>query len=90
MGHGALDEGMIQAVEKRLDVQVHDPVELPAALPRHPYRVERRLAGSIAVRVVVENRIHLELEWSCPGLVDTKALVGKESTNAEITSTVPA
>src|SRR6266581_6671759 len=62
VSHGALDQIVIQGVEEGLDVKINDPVVLPAALPRHTYRIERRLAGSIAVRGGVEHRLHAGLE----------------------------
>jgi hypothetical protein len=34
VGNSTFNQIMIQAVEERLDVQIDDPVELPAALPR--------------------------------------------------------
>ena len=58
MGHGPLDQVMRNGIKESFDVQIDDPVGVPAALPRHPHRVERRLAGSVAIRVGVEVRIH--------------------------------
>jgi len=60
--HGFLDQGPIQVVEKPRDVKIDDPVEVPASLPRCPYRVECRSAGSIAVGVRVEDWFHERLQ----------------------------
>src|SRR6266542_3554731 len=62
VGHGALDQIMIQTVKERFDVQIDHPVSLPASFPRHPHRVERRSARSIAVRIAVEHRLHHRLQ----------------------------
>lgn len=40
------------------DVQVDDPVRVPAPLPRDSHCVERRLPRSIAIRVGMEMRVH--------------------------------
>jgi hypothetical protein len=60
--HGALDQIMRDGIKETFDVQVDDPVGVPAPLPRHPHRVERRLPRSIAVRVGVEVQVHHRLE----------------------------
>ena len=62
VGHGALDEVVRNGIKERFDVQIYDPVDLPAAFPRHPDRVERRTAGSIAVGVRMELRLHQGLQ----------------------------
>jgi hypothetical protein len=48
----------VDIIEEGFDVQIEHPVVAPAALPRHAHGVERRLAGSVSVRVVVEVRLH--------------------------------
>ena len=62
MSHGALDQVMIGMIKEGFDVQIDHPVEAPASLPRHPHRIERRLAGSIAVGVRVEHGLHQRLQ----------------------------
>src|SRR5262245_54240904 len=53
---------MIQTVEKAFDVQINHPGRRPASLPRHPHRVECRLARSIAVGVRMEYGFHQRLQ----------------------------
>jgi hypothetical protein len=48
--------------EKGLDIQIKNPRVTPATLPRHAYSFERRLAGSISIRVAVELRLHQRLQ----------------------------
>src|SRR2546426_1544242 len=60
--HGTLNEVMRDGIKERFDIQVDDPVRLPAPLPRYSYRIERAPTGSIAIRVLMENRLHLGLE----------------------------
>ena len=59
MCHGPLDQIMRNGIKEGFDIQIDDPVGAPASLPRHAHRVERRPAGSIAVRIRVEMRFHL-------------------------------
>src|ERR1700748_397238 len=62
LGDGTLDEIMTETVEERLDIQINDPVGAPAPFPRDLDGVECRLAGAIAVRVFVEDRLHERLQ----------------------------
>ena len=50
------------AVEKRLQVQVQNPVLSPAALPADPDRVKRRASRPIPIGVRVEVRLHPRLQ----------------------------
>jgi hypothetical protein len=58
MGHGTFDEIMRNGIKERPDIQIDDPVGLPATFPCHAHCVERRTAGSIAVGIRVEPRFH--------------------------------
>ena len=51
VGHGTFDKIMRNGIKEGSDIQIDDPVGVPAALPCHAHRVERRTAGSIAVGV---------------------------------------
>jgi hypothetical protein len=62
LGHRPNNQLVVQAVEEGLDVQVDDPVRLPAALPAHPHRVQRRPARPVPVGIGVEHRFHLRLQ----------------------------
>jgi len=53
---------MIETLKECLDVQIDDPVGTPAPLTCGAHRIERRLAGSIGVRVVMEQWFHERLE----------------------------
>src|SRR5271157_6053847 len=60
-GQGTLDEVMRNGIKEGSDVQIDDPVAVPAPFPRHSHRVKRRAARSIAVGVGVEPGFHLWL-----------------------------
>ncbi len=49
-------------MSKKAYVQIDDPVDLPAPLPAHPHRIERRASRPIAVRVGVESWLHRRLQ----------------------------
>jgi len=49
-------------VEEPLDIQIDDPVVLPAPLPTHPDRVQRRLSRPVAIGVLVEPGLHQRLQ----------------------------
>ncbi len=53
-----LQQRGIDAIEEALDIQVQNPRITPASLPRDAQRIERRLAGPVAIRVRVEARLH--------------------------------
>ncbi len=55
------DELVVQGVEEGFDVQVYDPVRLPAPFPAGCHCVQRRAARSISIRVGVKDRFHLRL-----------------------------
>src|SRR6266540_1012613 len=55
-------EGMINAVEELLDVQVDHPVGSPAAPPADLHRVLRGSPGTVAVRVRMEGRLDPRLQ----------------------------
>jgi len=52
---------MVDVVEQTLDVEFQNPVVVPATLPRHTHRVERRSSGPIAVGVAQEYRVQVRL-----------------------------
>ena len=52
----------IDAVEVAFDVEIKHPVIPPATLTSLTYGIDRRLAGSVAVRVGMEHRLHLRLQ----------------------------
>jgi len=58
MNQGAL----WRTIQKALDIQIKNPRVTPATLPRHPNCFERRLAGSVSIRVAVELRFHQRLQ----------------------------
>src|SRR5882672_6011986 len=60
--HSTLNQVMWNGIKERFDVQINDPVSIPAALSRHPHSVECRLPGPIAVRVRMELRFHQRLQ----------------------------
>lgn len=64
MSHRAQDEVVRDAVEKRLQVQVENPILSPAALPTDPDRVQGRPARPIPVGVRVKMRLHPGLQVS--------------------------
>ena len=60
--HSTLGQVMWNGIKESFDIQVNDPVCVPAALPCNTNRIERRLAGPIAVRVRMELRFHQRLQ----------------------------
>ena len=62
MGDGTFDQIMRNGPKEVLDVQVDDPIGVPAPLPRNTDRIQRRLAGPITVRVGMEHWFHSRLE----------------------------
>ena len=52
----------IDAVEVAFDVEIKYLVIPPATLMGLTYGINRRLAGSVAVRVGMEHRLHLRLQ----------------------------
>ena len=54
----------VDAVEEGLDIKIQDPPVTPASLPCHPDCIERRLAGSISIGILVEHRLHKRLQVS--------------------------
>src|SRR5215211_183916 len=55
---------MRDAVEEGPDVQIEHPVQLPAALPADPDRVQRRPTRPTPIGVGVEERLHAGLQVS--------------------------
>ena len=47
----------LDTVEEGLDIKIQDPGVAPASLPCHADRIERRLAGSISIGVLVEHEV---------------------------------
>jgi hypothetical protein len=62
VGYGTFDEIMRNGIKEGSDIQIDDPVSLPAAFPCHAYRIKRRTSGSIAVGVAVEHGFHQRLQ----------------------------
>src|SRR5918992_3740643 len=56
------NERVIERVEKRLQVQVQNPVVLPTPLPADPQRIMSRPSRPIPVGVRVKDRLHLGLQ----------------------------
>jgi len=56
------DQVMRDGIKKGFDVQIYNPVECPAPFPRHTNRIQRRSAGTVAIRVGVEDWFHLRLQ----------------------------
>ncbi len=52
---------VIDVIEETLDVQVQDPVGAPAALPRLPDRLQRRLARSLPIGVWMQHTLLVRL-----------------------------
>src|SRR5262249_46284348 len=53
---------MRNGIKEGFDVQIYNPIEHPASLPRHPNRIQRRPARTVTVRVGVEVRFHHRLQ----------------------------
>jgi hypothetical protein len=53
---------MGNVVEKRLQVQIYNPVLSPTTLPAYPYRVKRRTAWPIPIRISMEHRLHFRFQ----------------------------
>src|SRR5664279_2797459 len=53
---------MVNAVEKRPDVQIYHPVVLPTPLPAATHRVQRRPSRAVTIGVGVENRFDRTLQ----------------------------
>src|SRR5262245_35409013 len=53
---------MRNGIKESFDVQIYDPVENPASLPRHTYRVQCRAAGTVDIGVRMEDRFHHRLQ----------------------------
>jgi hypothetical protein len=49
-------------IQEPLDVDIEDPVVLPAALARHAHGLDRRFSGSVAVGVGIEVLLQLRLQ----------------------------
>lgn len=53
---------VVDIVEQSLDVELQNPIVLPAPLSRHAYGIESRFTGSVAVRIrqkdCVESRLN--------------------------------
>ena len=62
VGHRPENKIMIKVVEEPADVHIDHPVGSPTPLPAHRHRIQRATARSIAIRVGVENRLHLTLQ----------------------------
>src|SRR5918996_2596132 len=58
MPHRINDQPMRHRIEKRLDVTVHDPVELPAPRPGDLQRVMRATPRPVRIRVIVKDRLN--------------------------------
>ena len=54
----------IEAVKETLNVEIEHPVVAPAALTSRAHGIDRRLAGSVAVRVRIEYRLKHWLQVS--------------------------
>jgi hypothetical protein len=76
MAHRPHQESSIDAVEEALDVEIENPVVSPAALTHHANGLDRRFAGSIAIAVVVEDRIQPMLVYAGRYLAAKSALNG--------------
>src|SRR3954467_7268498 len=61
-GHRLFNQVVWNRVEERLDVQIDDPIEFPAALARRSHRVKCRPAGTIPIGSGVEYRLHLRFQ----------------------------
>ena len=64
LAHRPHQQRPVDAVEEGLDIKIQDPPLTPASLPCHADRIERRLAGSIPIGILVEHRFHKRLQVS--------------------------
>jgi site-specific DNA recombinase len=62
VGDGPLDEVMRDGIKEAPDVQIDDPIRRPASPSSNSHRIERGLAGPIAIRVGMEFRFHHRFE----------------------------
>src|SRR5215470_8171707 len=60
--YGPFDQIMRDGIKKGLDVQIYNPIKLPASLTRYTHRIECGSAGTITVGVGMEDRLHLRLQ----------------------------
>src|SRR5215470_4976426 len=60
--YGSFDQIVWNGIKKGLDIQIYDPIKLPASLTRYTHRIECGSAGSISVGVGMEDRLHLRLQ----------------------------
>src|SRR5260221_2042547 len=60
--HRLEHERVINAVEKRPDIKIYHPVAAPAPFPAPAHRVQRRTSRTVAIRVGVEDGLHLPLQ----------------------------
>ena len=58
----SFDEVMRNGVKETFDVHIDDPVGGPASLPGRSHCIERGFAGTVAIRVGMEMRLHQRLE----------------------------
>src|ERR1700741_4531278 len=52
----------IDAIEEALDVEIKHPVVAPTALTSRAHGIDRRFAGSVAVRIRLKHRLHDRLQ----------------------------
>ena len=64
LAHRPHQQVPVDIIEEGFDVQIDHPVVAPAALPCHADCIERRFAGAISIRVVVEVWFHERLQVS--------------------------
>jgi hypothetical protein len=59
---GSHQQSVIDRIEKTLDVEIHNPVILPAALAAALHGLVGRLARSVAIGVLIKDRLQLGLQ----------------------------